>query len=130
MFSKNDKNKMPTPENKNKLGVFLEAGGNKVFFANGVLSILGRENIKIDLLVGLSSSAAILFAFLFNKSLYAVDFLAHKLDQNRKNFYLLRKEHFPHDEIYESSVSHLLEEYPTKEIFSDFLILGSSTPKK
>ena len=129
-MKQNNKKESPASTNKYKLGVFLEAGGNKVFFVNGVLSILDKENIKIDMLVGLSSSAAILFAFLFGKSLYAVNLFAHKLDHNNKNFYLLRKEHFPHNEIYGSSVSHLLEEYPAKEIFSDFLILGSSTPRK
>src|SRR3989344_1976455 len=111
-----------------KSGAFLKAGGNKVFFVNGVLNVLNKENIKIDLLVGSSSSAPILLAYLLHQNVDALQLFASKLDQNKRNFYLFHKPHFPHNEIYRDSVSYLVQEYQSKNIEGHFVIFGAQTP--
>lgn len=113
-----------------KSGAFLEAGGNKVFFVNGVLSVLDKENIKIDLLVGSSSSAPILLAYLLNQNVDALQLFAAKLDQNKRNFYLFHKPHFPHNKIYKDSVSYLVQEYQSRKPDGHFVIFGAQTSSR
>lgn len=113
-----------------KIGAILEAGGNKVFFVNGVLGVLSRENVDIDYLVGLSSSAPIIFAYLLKKNSSVARMFADTLDRNRKNFYLFRNTHFPHDEMYGSSIAEILNGYDREDIASDFLILATRTSAK
>ena len=110
-----------------KFGAFLEAGGNKVFFGNGVLSVLNKENIKIDLLVGSSSSAPIILAYLLNQNADALKLFAEKLDKNKRNFYPFHKPHFPHNKIYKDSVSYLVQEYQSKKVGGHFVIFGAQT---
>ncbi|HEY4516915.1 MAG TPA: patatin-like phospholipase family protein [Candidatus Paceibacterota bacterium] len=110
---------------KYKLGAFLEAGGNKVFFVNGVLSILNKENIRIDMLVGSSSAAPILLAYLLHQNTDALQLFAAKLDHNKRNFYLVHRPHFPHNKIYKDSVSYLVREYQSKKTDGHFIIFGA-----
>ncbi|HEY4487674.1 MAG TPA: patatin-like phospholipase family protein [Candidatus Paceibacterota bacterium] len=116
-----------TEVSKYKLGAFLEAGGNKVFFVNGILGVLNKENIKIDLLVGSSSSAPIILAYLLNQNIDALELFAAKLDKNKRNFYLFNKPHFPHHEIYKDSVSYLVQKYQSQKIDGHFVIFGART---
>lgn len=112
---------------KYKLGVFVEAGGNKVFFANGVLSVLNKEGIKIGKIVGFSSSGPIILAYLLNKNDEALEIFAKRLDANKNNFYLFNKEHFPHNNIYRNSIEELLGNDYKEKIKSDFTIFASSS---
>ncbi len=113
---------------KYNLGVFLDAGGNKAFFCNGIVNVLHRENIKLDKLVGYSSSAGILAASLYKKNQEMMELYVKKLNANSKNFYWLKKKHFPHEEIYGSCVSQSLQDYPAKA-FSDFSIISTITSR-
>ncbi len=106
----------------------MGSGGNKVFFVNGILTVLNEENIKIDKIVGFSSSSVIIFPFLFKKTKQALAFFAKQLDENPQNFYWFRKPHFPHDEIYEKGVEEALKGY-SRNIPSDFFLIGSKTSK-
>ncbi len=116
------------PHKKYEIGLFLDAGGNKAFFVNGVLDIFNKEAFKIDKVVGYSSSAAIVFSYLFNKTKFAVDLFETKLNENEKNFYWFRENHFPHDKIYESGIAQTLQEYP-EGISSDYFIIATITSK-
>jgi len=51
-----------------RVGAFLEAGGNKVFFVNGILEALRREGVQIDFLVGFSSSSPITLAYILGQN--------------------------------------------------------------
>jgi len=110
-----------------KTGAYVEAGGNKVFFANGILDVLAEENIWIEKMIGLSSSGPIVLAYLINKNADAVDIFAQKLDSNKKNFYFFGKEHFPHNQIYRGAIEELLAGYREGKWRDDFVILGSYT---
>lgn len=99
----------------NKVWVFLGSGGNKVFFVNGVLKVLEKENIHIDHLIGLSSSSAILFAHLFSCHNYILEIFWNKLKENKKNIYFLWNEKFPHSKIYKSTVESMFSNYRNKE---------------
>lgn len=115
---------------KYKLGAFIEAGGNKVFFANGVLSVLNKEGIYIEKIIGFSSSGPIILAYLLNKNDKALEIFAKRLDNNKNNFYLFNKEHFPHNNIYRSSIEDLLGDNYKEKIKSDFVIFASSSKNK
>lgn len=117
------------PQDTYKVGIFLEAGGNRVFFANGVLNVLGNENIRIEYLVGFSSSAPVIFAYLQKKNDHVARMFARALDCNEKNFYLFGREHFPHDEIYRNAVADILADYDKGSATPDFVILGTRTSK-
>lgn len=114
-------------QKKHRTAVFIEAGGNKVFFANGVLDVLYRENIIFDKAAGFSSASPIILAYLLGLSNKALDIFAKKLNQNKKNFYFFEANHFPHNKIYKDSVSELIEGHPLKDIESDFVIYASQT---
>ncbi len=116
-------------QNKYKVGIFLEAGGNRVFFGNGVLDVLNREHVRIEYLVGFSSSAPVIFAYLLKKNDYVARMFARALDDNKKNFYLFRREHFPHDGIYRNAVADILTDFGKDPATSDFVILGTRTSK-
>lgn len=112
---------------KYKLGVFVEAGGNKVFFANGVLGVLNKEGINIDKIVGFSSSGPIILAYLLNKNEEALEIFAKRLEANKNNFYLFNKDHFPHNNIYRNSIEDLLGNDYKEKIKSVFIIFASSS---
>jgi hypothetical protein len=112
---------------KYKVGAFLEAGGNLVLFCNGVMGVLNREDIHIDYLVGLSSSAPIVFAYMLNMNTRVAQIFYSKLIHNKRNFYVCKKPYFPHNDIYESSVTDILNGYDMHATTPDFLILGSRT---
>src|SRR4051812_23879254 len=97
-----------------KIGAFLEAGGNKVFFVNGILSVLKREQIPVNLYVGFSSSAPILVATLLGRNREVMESFARKLESNKRNFYFFRRPHFPQNDIYKDSVLLLAEDYTRK----------------
>ncbi len=111
---------------KYKTGAFVKAGGNRVFFPNGVLQILAENNIYFDKIIGMSSSGPIVLAHLLGKNNHGLEIFAKKLDENKKNFYFFRKEHFPHNEIYRSSIADILKFYDNQELQSDFVIFASS----
>ena len=94
---------------KNKIGVFLKPGGNKVFFTNGVLKVFKEEGICIDHLVGYSSSSAILFAHVFSCHDRVLNMFGRKLKENKKNFYFSQKDLFPHNDIYKSAVQDMFD---------------------
>jgi hypothetical protein len=95
----------------NKVGVFLEPGGNKSFFTNGVLKIFYKEEIKLDHLIGFSSSSAILFTHLFGCHDYSLNIFKNKLKENEHNFYFNKKEIFPHNKIYKSAITEMFNTY-------------------
>jgi hypothetical protein len=114
----------------NKVGVFLESGGNKVFFVNGVLRMLKEHNFKINHLVGLSSSSAILFAHKFNCHNEILKIFGDRLKNNSKNFYF-RGDSFPQNNIYESSIKDMFKQFSCrdkKEI--SYRIIASQTSMK
>jgi predicted acylesterase/phospholipase RssA len=112
-----------------RTGVFVRAGGNKVFFANGVLSVFRAEGIPIDKIVGLSSSSAIIMAYILNKTEQGLDIFAKTLDANKKNFYFFRRNHFPHSDIYKNAVKEILQGYRSEDVQTDFVVLATSTNK-
>ncbi|MFA7310182.1 MAG: patatin-like phospholipase family protein, partial [Candidatus Paceibacterota bacterium] len=93
---------------KYRCSLFLEAGGNRVFFVNGVLKVLAQEGIHIDHVMGFSSSSAVLFAYLNNANDDILRVFADRLRANKSNFYFFTRPHFPHTAMYASSVSYLL----------------------
>ncbi|MBT6995785.1 patatin-like phospholipase family protein [Candidatus Woesearchaeota archaeon] len=109
------------------LGIFLGSGGNKVFFVNGVLKVFSEESIHIDHLVGLSSSSAIIFAHLFSCHDYILEVFGSQLKRNESNFYLLGKEKFPHNEIYESSVRSMFDNFEDNSSNTSYSIIASKT---
>jgi hypothetical protein len=117
---------------KYKLGVFLEAGGNMVFFSNGVLKKLKEENIKIDYLVGYSSSSAIILGYLFDCFDYSLEVFGDQLNNNKNNFYLFQRNHFPHNHIYKNSVEKLLNNFSKngRNCETEFTIFASKTANK
>jgi len=113
----------------NKVGVFLEAGGNKAFFVCGVLKKFCEKNIKVNHLIGLSSSSSILFTHCFKCHDEMLEIFANKLKKNKKNFYFL-DEHFPQSNIYESSIRYMFKYYDKKKIDMDYTIIASHCSKK
>ncbi len=110
-----------------RIGAFLEAGGNKVFFVNGVLSVLSREGIEIDFLAGYSSASPIMLAHFAGLHTPILEDFAARLDANTKNFYWLRRPHFPQDRIYGGAVSALVHEYRSHLPLGSFAIYGAAT---
>lgn len=110
------------------LGVYVEAGGNQVFFANGALAVLREQSdIRIDTLIGLSSSSPVILAFFIGRNRETARLFADKLDANQRNFYLLRSPHFPHDEIYRSVVRSLIDEYVARGRQGTYVLLGTQS---
>ncbi|MCE9541859.1 patatin-like phospholipase family protein [Candidatus Kaiserbacteria bacterium] len=113
-----------------EIGVFLEAGGNKVFFVNGVLAVIQQAGVKVDALAGFSSSAAVALAFITGQSEDITRTFSDKLDANARNFYLFDKPHFPHDGIYRESVRSLVHEYRSGHAGNRFVMWGARSPMK
>lgn len=114
----------------NNVGIFLKPGGNKVFFVNGVLKVFAQEGIKVDHLIGYSSSSAILFAHLFSCHDFIVDIFGHKLKNNKKNFYLCRKNKFPHTDIYKGAVQEMfLQEHVVCDNNTSYVVIATKTSK-
>ncbi|MCD4705010.1 hypothetical protein K8R66_02950 [bacterium] len=116
----------------NKVGIFLEPGGNKSFFINGVLKVFHEEKINLDHLIGFSSSSAILFTHLFGCHDYSLDIFRKKLKKNKHNFYLNKKEIFPHNKIYESAITEMFDIHYNSliNIKTSYTILASQTTIK
>jgi predicted patatin/cPLA2 family phospholipase len=113
----------------NKIGAFLDSGGNKVFFVNGVLKILEKENVNIDHLIGLSSSSAILFAHLFSCHDYILEVFGNQLKNNKKNFYFLGNNKFPHNKIYKSSIQSIFTNHNSnRKSKISYSIIATRTP--
>ncbi|MDB5238316.1 MAG: hypothetical protein JWM46_586 [Candidatus Kaiserbacteria bacterium] len=110
-----------------KVGAFLEAGGNKVFFVNGILSILRREQVSVDLFVGSSSSAAIIVATLLGQNREVMESFAQRLDSNKRNFYAFKRPHFPQNKIYKDSVRSLSDDYIRSRPIGAFNIIAART---
>ena len=93
------------------LGIFLPGGGNRAFFELGFLHELKKHNIVADLLIGVSSSSAVMLEEIFNMPGVSLDFFGKRLRANKKNFYFFKKPHTPHNEIYRGSIKELLDRY-------------------
>lgn len=113
-----------------RIGAFLEAGGNKVFFVNGVLAALAREGIEIDYLAGYSSAAPIVLAHFAGRHMDILDDFAERLDSNRKNFYWFKRPHFPQDDIYRAAVTALVEHFRSYHYGGSFEIYGAATTSR
>ncbi len=112
-----------------KIGLYIEGGGNKVFFANGVLKVFNENKIKVDHVFGISSSSAILFAYLFNCNNFVLKIFGKKLRENKRNFYYFKKKHFPQNDIYKNSIEEMFEKYfdNFKDKNLNYTIIASST---
>jgi hypothetical protein len=86
---------------KNNLGVYLEGGGNKVFFSLGFLQEIRKQGVRPSLFVGVSASSAIMFEEIVGYE-----------GESLKIFYCFKKEHFPHNRIYSDSVAEFLAHVP------------------
>lgn len=117
---------------KYKLGIFVEAGGNMVFFSNGVLKALKKRNIKANYIAGFSSSAAIMFGYILDCNDFILEDFKIKLNNNKKNFYFFKKEHFPHNQIYKSSVEKIFLNFGRNALCfdTDFTVIAAITSKK
>lgn len=115
----------------NSVGVLLKPGGNKVFFVNGVLKVFKQENIVVDHLIGYSSSSAILFAHLFSCHDHVLDLFGSRLKDNKRNFYLFKKEKFPHNNIYKGAVQDMFAHKSFQiDNNTSFSIIATQTSKK
>jgi hypothetical protein len=113
------------------VGVFLKPGGNKVFFVNGVLKVFEQENITVDHLIGYSSSSAILFAHLFSCHDHVTDLFGKRLKENKRNFYLFKKERFPHNDIYKGVVRDVVSfKGSHREDQPSFSVIATQTSKR
>lgn len=110
-----------------RVGAFLEAGGNKVFFVNGVLAALAREGVQIDFLSGFSSAAPIILAHHAGMHEQIMHDFAARLDENPKNFYWFKRPHFPQDRIYGAAVSALVHEHRAMDVAGHFAIYGAAS---
>lgn len=121
---------MNTDARTYKVGAFLEGGGNKIFFSDGVLDVLKREGIQIEYLVGLSSSSPVLLAYIVGQNGAIPGQFAEKLNHNEQNFYFFRRPHFPHDKIYEDAVLSLVRDFLAHGDYGHFAILGAKTSSR
>jgi predicted acylesterase/phospholipase RssA len=115
---------MPGPH---ELGAFLEAGGNRVFFVNGVLETLKKEQVQLDFIVGFSASAPVLLAYLVGENRSVMTSFAAALDANRQNFYFFRSPHFPHDAIYKNAVDSIVYTYTQLKPRGSFALFAAQT---
>lgn len=109
------------------IGALLEAGGNKVFFVNGVLSVLAEQNIHIDYLVGYSSAAPIVLAHFSARHTDILNDFAARLDANPQNFYWFKRPHFPQDRIYGNAVTNLVTAYRSQARDGKYTIYGAAS---
>ncbi|MDO8628165.1 MAG: hypothetical protein Q7R56_00230 [Nanoarchaeota archaeon] len=114
------------------LGVFLEGGGIKTFYSDGVLTTLQNNKIFPDYYVGISASAGMMLGHIYNCSNEILELFGKKCDQNKKNFYLFKKEHFPHNRMMEGALNEIFKEYISslKKRNGDYAIIAAQTPKK
>lgn len=110
--------------------ISVESGGNQVFFANGILAILADAAIPVAMCLGCSSSQPVILAYLLHTNREILEEFSQKLDENKKNFYLFRSPHFPHNEIYKSSVALLVETYTSQKQVGNFMFAGAVTRRR
>ena len=65
-----------------KLGIFLNGGGNRVFFDLGFIQELKKQGIKPSLLVGLSASSAIMFEEILGYEGISLKYFGKRLKKN------------------------------------------------
>lgn len=94
-----------------EIGVFLCGGGNKVLFGDGFLNELESRGIKPDYWTSKSASGGIMIGQLLGRSNELLRIFLSKCRKNKKNFYLLRREHFPHDRMLRTSLLELIDRY-------------------
>jgi predicted acylesterase/phospholipase RssA len=112
------------------LGFFLKGAGNGVFYSLGVVSCLREKGISPDLIAGFSSSSAVIFEEIIGCYDEGRSIFKEKISENKKNFYFFRKEHFPHDRIYRSTVSKIVSKYNPEKRLMDWRIVAVLTSKR
>jgi len=116
---------------KKDLGMFLGGGGNKVFFNLGFIQELRRQGVSPSLLVGVSASSSIMFEEILGCEGFSLKSFGKRLRENKKNFYLFSKNHFPHNDIYKNSIDELFRQHKKfSEINIHWKILASQSSKR
>jgi len=102
-----------------RTGLAIYAGGNHVFYVAGVLKFFVENGLKFDAVATYSSGSAILPFFINNNLEEAPEIFGQYLDQNKRNFYYgnigTGRPVFPHDQIYSSAISNVVDLKKTNE---------------